>query len=89
MGRYRRLWDTYRFAGFSPRHAVFGIFGEPRARVVGLVRRGKKRLAERAGLFINRSTTERFEGYGICRAETCASTWMWRCAGYPAEGARK
>jgi hypothetical protein len=89
MGRYRRLWDTYRFAGFSPQHTVCGIFGEPGARVIRLVRRGKKRPAECAVLFTIRSTTERSEVYGICPAETCASTWKWRCAGYRVEGARK
>lgn len=89
MGRYRRLWDTYRFAGFTPQRTVFGIFGDPKARVIRLVRRGKKPLAEPVALFIIRSTTGRCEGYGICRAAIYGSTWMWKCAGYPAEGARK
>ena len=52
MARYRRLWDTYRFPGFRPQHTVSGIFGDPKARVIRLVRRGKKRLVECAALFI-------------------------------------
>ncbi len=43
--RIRRLWDSYRFPGFRPSTTVVGIFGEPAARVVTLVRRSKKRGA--------------------------------------------
>src|SRR5437870_4771912 len=35
----RRLSDSYRFPGFRPLPTVVGIFGEPGARVVTLVRR--------------------------------------------------
>ena len=42
MRKYRRLWDTYRFPGFRPGTTVQGIFGDPKARVVYLHRRGKK-----------------------------------------------
>lgn len=89
MARYRRLWDTYRFPGFRPQHTVSGIFGDPKARVIRLVRRGKKRRAEFAALFIIRSTTGRSEGFGTSPAGTCGFTWRWRSDVWTAEGARK
>jgi transposase len=39
----RRLVDAYAFPGFRPRARVRGIFGDPKARIVTLVRRSKKR----------------------------------------------
>src|SRR5512134_56353 len=41
--RLRRLWDTYSFAGFRAEPTVRGIFGDPKARVITLRRRSKKR----------------------------------------------
>src|SRR6476661_1036374 len=43
--RRRRLWDTYSFAGFRAQPTVRGIFGDPKARVITLRRRSKKRRA--------------------------------------------
>src|SRR5271156_720042 len=40
--RIRRLWDTYWFPGFRPEPTVRGIFGDPKAVVIGLKRRSKK-----------------------------------------------
>ncbi len=42
--RPRRLLDAYRFPSFRPQATVKGVFGDPKARVVTLVRRGKNRL---------------------------------------------
>src|ERR1700681_2609340 len=47
--RSRRLWDTYWFPGFRPEPTVRGIFGDPKARVIILKRRSKKRLAGAVG----------------------------------------
>jgi hypothetical protein len=47
--RSKRLLDAYRFAGFRPLEQVRGIFGDPKARVVTLVRRSKKPAAAPAG----------------------------------------
>ena len=44
-GRKRRLWDAYAFPGFGPETTVRGIFGDPKARIVRLKRRSKKRAA--------------------------------------------
>ena len=43
--RKRRLWDAYAFAGFRPERTVRGIFGDPKARIIKLLRRSKKRAA--------------------------------------------
>lgn len=45
----RRLADTYTFPGFRPRQSVQGIFGDPRARLIRLSRRGKKTLCGACG----------------------------------------
>jgi choline dehydrogenase-like flavoprotein len=43
--RSRLLWDTYWFPGFRPEPTVRGTFGDPKALVIGLERRSKKRCA--------------------------------------------
>jgi hypothetical protein len=43
--RRRRLWDAYAFPGFRPQPTVRGCFGDPKARVITLVRRSKKQPA--------------------------------------------
>ena len=44
MRKHRRLHDAYRFHGFRPASIVRGIFGDPKARILRLERRGKKRV---------------------------------------------
>ncbi len=44
MRKRRTLSDLYRFPGCKPKRAVHGIFGDPHARVIKLVRHGKKPL---------------------------------------------
>jgi len=39
-----RLWDAYAFLGFRPLHTVRGVFVEPKARGITLVRRSKNCL---------------------------------------------
>ncbi|MFZ2147037.1 MAG: hypothetical protein WAV28_07435 [Sedimentisphaerales bacterium] len=85
MRKTRRLWDAYWFPGFMPEPGVSGIFGDPKALVIKLRRRGKKHFAERADGHTGRFTTARCDGFGICPVGTVASGWMWRsdafCAG--------
>ena len=38
----KRLHDAYRFPGFRPLEKTRGVFGDPKARVVMLVRCSKK-----------------------------------------------
>ncbi len=74
----RRLADTYRFPGFRPLETVQGIFGDPRARVITLVRRGKKRSA---GCVVPRTgpgTTAVAGGPGTCPVASTASISIWR-----------
>jgi hypothetical protein len=42
MRKPRRLDDTFRFPGFRPEATVRGIFGDPKARILRFLRRGKK-----------------------------------------------
>jgi len=79
----------YRFPGFRPEHTVSGIFGDPKARVIRLVRRGKKRLAVFVAPFITRFTTARPEEFGTSPAGMLAFFWKWRSEGSFAEGARR
>ena len=85
MRKTKRLWDAYRFPGFTPETEVSGIFGDPKALVIKLRRRGKKRIAEPADGYTGRFTTARCDRFGICRVATVASGWMWKsdafCAG--------
>jgi hypothetical protein len=79
----------YRFPGFRPEHTVSGIFGDPKARVIQLVRRGKKRFVASVALFITRFTTARPEGFGTSPVGMLASSWEWRSDGFFAESARR
>src|ERR1039457_7697803 len=84
--RQRRLWDTYTFPGFRPRPTVRGVFGDPKARLIMLARRAKKRPAGAAGGFIWVGTTGVYGGVAICRAATTASSWRSRAGGGGAAG---
>jgi hypothetical protein len=89
MQKHKRLWDAYRFPGFSPAHTLLGIFGDPRARVICLLRKGKKLFAVLVAFFIVPSTTGRPAGFGICPVRTSGFTWKWKSAEFLAEGAGK
>src|SRR5258708_35766611 len=65
--RRRRLWDTYWFPGFRPQPTVHGIFGDPKARVITLNRRSKKRAAGAAVMSRWAGTTGKFGGCGVFR----------------------
>lgn len=80
----RRLADTYTFPGFHPLAYVQGIFGDPQARLITLVRRTKKQFAARVARRIGPGTTAGNGASGICRAETIESTWTWRSGGFSA-----
>ena len=78
MPKYHRLWDTYRFAGFRPSQTVRGIFGYPKARVIRLHRRGKKRDAVPVGTSNGVGTIDGCAECEIWLAATPASTWSWK-----------
>ena len=89
MRKLKRLWDVYRFPGSFPEHIFSGIFGDPRVRVITLVRRGKKQFAAPAVAVITLITTERDAGFATCPAGICGSIWTWRSAVCFAESAGK
>jgi hypothetical protein len=79
MRKQRRLEDAYRFIGFRPEPRVRGVFGDPKARIVRLVRRGKKRTAELVVDVSALSTTARPVGYATSPVATPGCTWSSRC----------
>jgi len=89
MAKHKRLWDLYRFPGFYPEHMVCGIYGDPKARVIGLIRRGKKRSAGPVVVFTMLSTTEKREEFAIFPVATCGFTWTWKSAESSVAGARR
>jgi hypothetical protein len=89
MAKKRKLLDTYRFPGFRPEQSVIGIFGDPKARIIPLIRKEKKRHAEPAGWFIPIFTTGRSEEFGTCLAAIPASIWIWKFVECIAAGAGK
>jgi hypothetical protein len=80
----RRLADTYTFPGFHPLAYVQGIFGDPQARLITLVRRTKKRFAARVARRIGPGTTVDNGASETCPAEIIESIWTWRCGGFSA-----
>jgi hypothetical protein len=80
----RRLADTYTFPGFHPLAYVQGIFGDPQARLITLVRRTKKQSAARVARRIGLGTTADNGASGTCRAGIIESTSTWRCGGFTA-----
>jgi hypothetical protein len=82
MATNRKLFDTYRFKGFRPAPTVTGIFGDPKARVIRLIRRGKKQFVELAGRFIRPFTIGRLAAFETSLAAIPASIWIWKSAGW-------
>ena len=89
MRKNKQLWDLYRFPGFSPEHTLCGIFGDPRSRVIALIRRGKKLFVAPVAVAIMPSTTGKSAGFATCLVETCGFIWKWRSAEWLVEGATK
>src|SRR3974377_2625608 len=77
----RRLWDTYSLPGLRPEPTVRGIFGDPKARLITLKRRSKKRRAGAAVACRWVGTTAKSAGSAICRAGIRGYFWNWRCGG--------
>src|SRR3974377_2609217 len=77
----RRLWDTYSLPGFRPEPTVRGVFGDPKAVLITLKRRSKKRRAGAAVACRWVGTTAKSVGSAICRAGIRGYFWNWRCGG--------
>lgn len=84
----KRLLDAYRFPAFRPLDEVRGIFGDPMARIVMLVR-SKKQSAGNAARRTRAGTTARPGACAICPAATHASIWRSRRGAFLAGDAAK
>lgn len=89
MRKKRGLRDEYRFPGFYPKAGIQGMFGDPKARIVTLVRRQKKQFVVLAELFIGVFTIERGDEFGIYPAGMPGYIWMWKFGGFFVGGAGK
>ena len=76
----RRLIEAYAVPGFRPLSSVHGVFGDPQARVVTLVRRSKKPSAEVAEQFVSHGTTVPDDGYATYRQVTSVCTLTLKSA---------
>jgi hypothetical protein len=74
----RRLMDVYAFAGVRPLATVRGVFGNPRVRVITLVRRSKKRSAAAAVVCTGAGTTGGYAACAISPVASGISFWSWR-----------
>ena len=86
MRAHRRLQDTYGFRGFRLSPPVHGIFGDAKARVNGLQRRGKTRAAAHMAAPIERVTTVSCAEYANCRSGTRGPSWSWKSGASPVTG---
>ena len=84
MRKLRSLKDEYQFPNFVPILPVKGIFGDPRAVVITLFRRGKKRAAVSAERVVDPITTNAPDVCVTCRAGTSGCISRWTCAGFNA-----
>jgi hypothetical protein len=82
MAKHKHLRDAYRFAGFTPSATVKGVFGDPKARIIELVRRQKKRPAPTADVPPEVFTIAKNAVFATSRAGICACFWNWRSGGY-------
>jgi hypothetical protein len=78
----KRLHDAYRFPGFRPLEEVKGVFGDPFARVVTLVRRSKKHAAVCVAASIRVGMTGVSVVFAICHAGHCGCIWSSRFDAY-------
>lgn len=74
----RRLVDAYAFPGFRPLATVRGVFGDPKAQLITLVRRTKKPSAAVALWRIAYGTTAPEDECGTYRVEVGASFSIWK-----------
>lgn len=74
----RRLRDAYRLPGFHPVDDLRGVFGDPYARVVRLVRRSKKRRAVRVDDSSRAGTIEGSGVFEILGPAICGYIWSSR-----------
>ena len=74
----KRLSDEYRFPGFLPEVTLKGLFGDPCARIITLIRRQKKHAVAIVAEFIRATTTRRYDWCGTCPVAKSGSIWKWK-----------
>lgn len=89
MRKRRTLSDLYYFPGCKPKSIVHGVFGDSHARVIKLVRRGKKLFAGYVALLIERIVRGRSAWYGISPAVAPEFISNWKLGTSSVEGAAK
>jgi hypothetical protein len=87
MAKFQQLYDLYRFPGLIPRARIRGVFGDPRAVVITLQRRRKKRFAALAGKCLGATTTNGLGVPGTSPVATGRSTLPTPSAGSSVRGA--
>jgi hypothetical protein len=88
MAKFKQLYDLYRFPGFVPQPRIRGVFGDPRAVVITLCRRRKKRFALSAAKRTGPTTTSDLDMSGISPVATNVSISLTPFAGSRVGGAR-
>ena len=76
----KALLDASRFAGFRCQARLRGVFGDPKARVITLMRRSKKRCAVFMDKPTGAFTISPAGEFEICRAATCGSISISKAA---------
>lgn len=84
MKRIQTLAALFSFPGFRARSRLQGVFGDPHARLITLVRRKKPPYARAVGRGTALSTTARPAGYAIPMPPAGASIWPLSNGGWPA-----
>jgi hypothetical protein len=87
MAKFQQLDDLYRFPGFVPQSRIRGVFGDPRAVVITLLRRRKKRFATSAAKRTGASTTSGLGVPGTSRVATSVFISSILSAGSSVSGA--
>jgi hypothetical protein len=89
MRKRRTLSDLYQFPGCKPKTTVHGVFGDSHARIITLVRRGKKQLAGYVARFIEHIVRGKSAWYGISPAVAPEFISNWKFGTSTVEGAAK
>ncbi|WHZ29169.1 MAG: hypothetical protein OJF51_003970 [Nitrospira sp.] len=84
MKRVQTLSALFSFPGFRARSQLQGIFGDPHARLVTLVRRKKPPFARAVGHGTAPAMTAQPAGCGIPMRRAGVSTWRLSSGGWPA-----
>ena len=74
----KRILDAYRSTHFRPLEKIRGIFGDPKARIITLVRRSKKQSATSVVEHTLSGMTRNCDESAICPVATHAPIWKSR-----------